>query len=47
MHTEEAASKVKTDDALEVLLAKAGDLSARARSVLREDLRLQLEYPDR
>ena len=46
-HTEDATSKVGTDDALETLLANAGDLSATARSGLRADLRLQLEYPDR
>jgi hypothetical protein len=44
---EEANPKAGTGEALEALLASAGDLSAAARSRLREDLRLQLEYPDR
>src|ERR1051325_9780530 len=45
--TENTTPKPGTDDALEELLASAGDLSAPARAGLREDLRLQLEYADR
>jgi hypothetical protein len=43
---EEATPKAGIDETLEALLASAGNLSAVARASLREDLRLQLEYPD-
>ncbi|MCI0457677.1 MAG: hypothetical protein L0Z62_11965 [Gemmataceae bacterium] len=46
-HTEATTPKATTADTLETLVTSAGDLSAAARSRLREDLRLQLEYPDR